>query len=371
MFFKIENKDRKNLERNGILYTKRGRIETPFFMPVGTFGSVKALTMKHLYDSGAQIILSNTYHLFLRPGIEVIKRFGSLHNFIAWDKPILTDSGGFQIFSIKGNSKVSVEGVKFKSHIDGSGFFLTPESVVDIQNVLDSDIQMVLDNFVSYPASKEEDKKALEITHKWANRARDRFLETNRNNFQFGIVQGGLFKDLREESMETLSNLNFDGYAIGGLSVGETREEFKEMISFVVPKMPFEKPRYLMGSGTPEEILFAVENGIDMFDCVLPTRNARNGTLFTSRGKLIVKNERFKLDKKPVDPDCNCYTCKNFSRAYLRHLYITKEIVSSILNTIHNIQFYLDFMSKIRYAIKLNKFNKFKENFLSLYKEGV
>lgn len=371
MFFETENKNRKNLERIGTLYTKRGKVETPFFMPVGTSGSVKALTMKHLYDSEAQIILSNTYHLFLRPGVEVIKKFGSLHDFISWDRPILTDSGGFQIFSIKGNSKVSIEGVKFKSHIDGTEFFLTPESVVDIQNVLDSDIQMVLDNFASYPASKEEDKKALKTTHEWANRARNRFLETNRNNFQFAIIQGGLFKDLRAESIETLSNLNFDGYAVGGLSVGETSEEFEEMISFVIPKMPFEKPRYLMGSGTPEEILFAVENGVDMFDCVLPTRNARNGTLFTSRGKLVIKNERFKFDKKPVDPDCNCYTCKNFSRAYLRHLYITKEIASSILNTIHNIHFYLDFMSKIRYAIKLNKFREYKEKFLYLYKEGV
>jgi queuine tRNA-ribosyltransferase len=371
MFFKLIHKDEHTQARLGLIETKRGNIETPIFMPVGTAGAVKALTPASLEEVGAQIILGNTYHLFLRPGLEVIKMFGSLHAFSGWNKPILTDSGGFQIFSIKGNSKVTEEGVRFKSHLDGSMFFLTPEDVVDIQNVYDSDIQMVLDNFAGHPASREEDERALKITHLWARRARDRFLETNTANSQFAIVQGGLHTDLREKSLEALSEMDFEGYAVGGLSVGESGQDFERIVRFTVPKMPAEKPRYLMGSGTPEEILLAVESGIDMFDCVMPTRNARNGSLFTSRGKLAIKNERYKFDTAPPDPDCRCYTCRNFSRAYLRHLYISREINASILNSIHNIHFYLDFMSKIRYSIKLSKFDGFKKKFLLNYKEGV
>ncbi len=340
-------------------------------MPVGTAGAVKALTPAVLNEIGAQIILGNTYHLFLRPGPEVIKTFGSLHAFMGWDKPILTDSGGFQIFSIKDNFKVNEKGVTFKSHLDGSMFSLGPEEVVDIQNVYDSDIQMVLDHFAAYPAAREEDEQALTITHQWAQRARERFIKTNTHNFQFAIVQGGLHTDLRKQSLETLSEIDFDGYAVGGLSVGETGEEFERIIRFLLPLMPEHKPRYLMGSGTPEEILFAVEQGVDMFDCVMPTRNARNGGLFTSKGKLSIKNERFKMDQQPPDPDCHCYTCRNFSRAYLRHLYISKEINASILNSIHNIYFYLDFMSKIRYSIKLNRLSEFKKNFQLSYNKGV
>jgi queuine tRNA-ribosyltransferase len=250
-------------------------------------------------------------------------------------------------------------------------FFLSPEDVVNIQNILDSDIQMVLDFFAPYPSEKGENEKALRITHEWAKRARGKFLTTNRNNFQFAIIQGGLFIDLREESIETLKNMDFDGYAIGGLSVGESQKDFKKIVSFLLPRMPAEKPRYLMGSGTPEEILFSVEQGIDMFDCVLPTRNARNGTLFTAQGKIAIKNEKHKTDERPLDSGCKCYTCQHFSRAYLRHLHISQEINSAILNTIHNLHFYLDFMNKIRYAIKQNKFSRFKEDFLSLYKKGV
>ncbi|MCP4151308.1 MAG: tRNA guanosine(34) transglycosylase Tgt, partial [bacterium] len=343
----------------------------PIFMPVGTAGAVKALTKEKLEEIGAQIILGNTYHLFLRPGLDVFRKFGSLHAFSGWDKPILTDSGGFQIFSIKSNSKVTEEGVRFKSHLDGSSFFLSPEDVVDVQNIYDSDIQMVLDNFAGSPATREEDEFALKITHLWAKRAREHFLKTNKNNFQFAIIQGGLHTDMRERSLETLKGIGFDGYAVGGLSVGESGEDFERIIRFIVPKMPQDKPHYLMGSGTPEEILLAVEQGIDMFDCVMPTRNARNGCLFTSKGKLSIKNERFKFDEKPLDPQCDCYTCKNFSRAYLRHLYISKEINSSILNSIHNIRFYLDFMSNIRYSIELNSFNEFKNNFINSYIEGV
>ncbi|MCP4215660.1 MAG: tRNA guanosine(34) transglycosylase Tgt [bacterium] len=371
MFFEVLHKDEGCNARLGRIKTRRGDIETPIFMPVGTAGAVKGMLGTHLEDAGAQIILGNTYHLFLRPGIDVIKEFGSLHNFNGWDKPILTDSGGFQIFSIKGNSKVTEKGVTFKSHLDGSSFFQSPEDVVDIQNIYDSDIQMVLDNFAGHPATRAEDERALEITHLWAKRARKHFLETNNGNAQFAIIQGGLHTDLRQQSLETLGEMDFDGYAVGGLSVGESNEDFERIVRFIVPQMPALKPHYLMGSGTPEELLTAIEQGIDMFDCVMPTRNARNGCLFTSRGKLVIKNQRYKSDKEPLDPECSCYTCKNYSRAYLRHLYISREINGSILNSIHNIHFYLDFMSKIRYSIKLNGFNKFKKKFLNNYTKGV
>jgi queuine tRNA-ribosyltransferase len=371
MFFEILNQDKTSLARTGIITTRRGKIETPVFMPVGTTGTIRALTLDRLDEIGASIILGNTYHLFLRPGLEVIKTFGSLHNFINWHKPILTDSGGFQIFSINKNNKITEKGVEFKSHIDGSKFFLSPGDVVDLQNTFDSDIQMVLDYFTGYPASKEDDEKALEITHLWAGRARERFLATNKNNSQFAIVQGGLHTDLREKSIEVLLQMDFEGYAVGGLSVGENKEEFEKIITFLVPRMPEDRPRYLMGSGTPVEILQAVELGVDMFDCVLPTRVARNGALFTSRGRFSIKNQRFKYDKNPPDPGCQCYTCKNFSRAYLRHLYISGEINAAILNSIHNVYFYLDFMYKIRYAIRLDNFKGFKEKFLQSYKQGV
>ncbi len=371
MFFEIINRDKNSLARTGVITTKRGKIQTPVFMPVGTGGAVKALTPDRLEEMGAQIILGNTYHLFLRPGIETIKTFGSLHRFIGWEKPILTDSGGFQIFSIEGSKKITPEGVEFKSHLDGSKFFLTPEAVVDLQNGFDSDIQMVLDYFAGYPSAREKDEEALRITHHWAQRARERFLATNRDNSQFAIVQGGLHEDLREESVQTLTRMEFEGYALGGLSVGENKEEFERILTYAAPKLPGDKPHYLMGTGTPGEILRAVELGVDMFDCVLPTRVARNGALFTSRGRISIKNRRYKQDQNPPDPDCRCYTCKNFSRAYLRHLYISGEINAAILNSLHNIFFYLDFMSKIRYAIQLNNFKEFKEKFLSTYNEGV
>jgi len=371
MFFEIINKDKNSNARLGKLFTKMGEIDTPVFMPVGTNASVKALTMNVLELMNSQIILSNTYHLYLRPGLDVIKTFGGLHKFMGWNRAILTDSGGFQIFSIKGNFKVKENGVEFKSHIDGSKHFLKPEDVVDIQNLLDSDIQMVLDNFSPHDAEIDAHLNSLKITTLWAKRAREQFLKTNRNNHQFCIVQGGLNEDLREQSLNELKTIDFDGYAVGGLSVGESFNDFERIVKFIVPKLPYEKPHYLMGSGTPEEMLIAIENGIDMFDCVLPTRNARNGTLFTYKGRINIKQERYKFDEKPIDEDCNCYTCKNYSRAYLRHLYLTHEINSSILNTIHNVHFYLDFMQKIRYSIKLNQFQEFKENFLKIYKKGV
>jgi len=370
--FKIKNNDKSGTgARTGIVTTKKGIIETPVFMPVGTAGAVKGVIPEMLNNIGASIILGNTYHLFLRPGMEVIKEAGSLHKFMSWDKPILTDSGGFQIFSLGGNSKVSRKGVEFKSHLDGSKFFLTPESVVDIQNILDSDIQMVLDNFAPNPAGYDDNRFALDITTLWAKRARERFLEVGTNkNMQFGIVQGGLNEDLRSESLEELIKIGFDGYAVGGLSVGESREDFMRIISHIVPRLESLKPRYLMGSGTPEEILFAVEKGIDMFDCVMPTRNARNGSLFTWSGKISIKNEKFKFDMNPIDSGCECYTCKNFSRSYLRHLYISREINSSVLNSIHNLFFYLDFMHKVRYSIDSDEFLEFKDKFLFKYNKG-
>jgi len=343
MRFEIIHKDGQTNARTGRIITHRGEIETPIFMPVGTAGAVKALTPATLEDIGTQIILGNTYHLFLRPGMEVIKTFGSLHRFISWEKPILTDSGGFQIFSIQGKTKVGQEGVKFKSHIDGTDFFLTPEDVVDIQCNLDSDIQMVLDNFAGYPAERKQDEFALEITHLWAQRAREHFLRSSSRHAQFAIIQGGLHTDLREKSLETLSRMDFEGYAVGGLSVGEKDEDFERIVCHIVPRMVENKPRYLMGSGTPREILLAVEQGIDMFDCVMPTRNARNGCLFTNFGKIAIKNECYKFDTQPLDSQCTCYTCRHFSRAYLRHLYISREINASILNSIHNIHFYYQF----------------------------
>jgi len=371
VFFKILNKDKESLARSGIITTKRGEIHTPVFMPVGTVGAVRSLTPDRLLEMGSQVILGNTYHLFLRPGIEIIKTFGSLHGFIGWDKPILTDSGGFQIFSIQENKKITDEGVEFKSHIDGSKFFFSPEDVVNVQNIFDSDIQMVLDYFTANPSTRQKDKEALRLTHLWAARARKRFLQTNNDNAQFAIVQGGLLEELRAESLATLSEMDFDGYAIGGLSVGESQEDFQRIMRFTAPRLPETKPHYLMGSGTPKEILFSVELGIDMFDCVMPTRVARNGTLFTSRGRLSIKNQRFKKDKLPLDPECQCYTCKNFSRGYLRHLFMSSEINAAILNSIHNIHFYLDFMYKMRYAIQLKKFKDFKEKFLLSYNKGV
>lgn len=370
MFFEVTARDNRSHARTGRVTTKNGAFDTPAFMPVGTAGTVKALTPRQLQEAGAQVILANTYHLFLRPGTGVIGKFGSLHRFMAWGKPILTDSGGFQIFSLRNNARVGEDGVRFKSHLDGSSFTLGPEDVVDIQNVLDSDIQMALDHFAPHPATRSQDEKALRLTSAWAARARGRFIKTNRANSQFAIVQGGLREDLRQRSLAELAAMDFEGYAVGGLSVGETVAEFQRVLRALAPELPGGKPRYLMGSGTPEDILFAVENGMDMFDCVMPSRNARNGTLFVSRGKVRIKNEKHKADPRPLDEACGCYTCRNFSRAYLRHLFISREILSSILNTIHNIHFYLDFMTKIRYAIQSRRFVEFKESFLALYQKG-
>jgi queuine tRNA-ribosyltransferase len=358
-------------ERIGLIKTSRGDIHTPAFMPVGTQGTVKAMSPEELKDIGAEIILCNTYHLYLRPGHEIIHKLGGLHRFINWDRPILTDSGGFQIYSLSSLRKIYDDGVEFRSHLDGSLHFLTPEKSMDIQLRLGSDIIMAFDECTPYPADFDYALKSLNLTTNWARRCKEflnsAIVKNNSNSYSsalpslFGIIQGGMYKELRKKSLEDLLDIGFDGYAVGGLSVGEPKEEMYEIIEFLGPLLPKEKPRYLMGVGDLLDVLVAVENGFDMFDCVMPTRNARNGTLFTSRGKISIKRTEFKEDPNPLDPDCDCYTCKNYSRAYLRHLFLSKEILSMRLNTIHNLYFYLDFFRKMRDSISEGNFHKFKE----------
>ena len=362
--------------RAGLVTTPHGTIETPMFMPVGTQGAVKAMTVRMLEDAGAAIILGNTYHLWLRPGAELIARRGGLHRFNGWSRPILTDSGGYQVFSLADRRKLDEQGVEFRSHLDGSRHVLTPERAVEIQACLGSDIAMVLDECPPHPSTREAIQTSLALTTRWARRCQVRLDElrdgatidglrpTNPGQVQFGIVQGGVYADLRRESAESLAALDFPGYAIGGLSVGEPNEVMYEIVGGVAPHLPAAKPRYLMGVGTPADIVEAVDRGIDLFDCVMPTRNARNGQLFTSQGPLNIKNARFAEDDLPPDPSCGCYTCTHFSRAYLRHLYAAGEITGSILNTVHNVSFYLDTMRRIRQAISLGTFAAFKHDFL-------
>ena len=362
--------------RAGLVTTPHGAIETPMFMPVGTQGAVKAMTVRMLEDAGAAIILGNTYHLWLRPGAELIGRRGGLHRFNGWARPILTDSGGYQVFSLAERRKLDEQGVEFRSHLDGSRHVLTPERAVEIQACLGSDIAMVLDECPPHPSPREAIQTSLALTTRWARRCRTRLDElrdgatidglrpTNPGQVQFGIVQGGVYADLRRESAESLAALDFPGYAIGGLSVGEPNEVMYDIVGGVAPHLPVEKPRYLMGVGTPADIVEAVDRGIDLFDCVMPTRNARNGQLFTRQGPLNIKNARFAEDDLPPDPDCGCYTCTHFSRAYLRHLYVAGEMTGSILNTVHNVSFYLDTMRRIRQAISLGTFAAFKHDFL-------
>ena len=349
--------------RRGILRTAHGEIETPVFMPVGTQGAVKALTSQHLEEIGASIILGNTYHLMLRPGDELIARRGGLHKFIGWRKPILTDSGGYQVFSLAERRKISENGVEFRSHLDGSAHLLTPESAVDIQLNLGSDIAMVLDECPALPSTPDVIDRSLELTARWARRCRDRFLEKKRDNAQFGIVQGGTFADLRAKSAELTVSIGFEGYAIGGLSVGEPNETMYQVVEATTPRLPADQPRYLMGVGTPIDLVECVARGIDMFDCVLPTRNARNGQLFTSEGPLNIKNAPFSEDDRPADPACGCYTCRNFSRAYLSHLFKAGEMTGGTLNTLHNLSFYLDTMRRIREAIAFGRFEDFRQSF--------
>lgn len=347
------------------LQTAHGEIETPVFMPVGTKATVKAMLPEELKDMGAQIILGNTYHLNLRPGEELIKKMGGLHKFMNWDKPILTDSGGFQVFSLSKLNKLSEEGVEFRSHIDGSKIFISPEKSMQIQMDLGSDIIMAFDECLKYPATKEEIRKSMDLTHRWLLRCKEAM--TKKDSLLFGIVQGGLDLELRKESLEQITSVDLPGYALGGFSVGEPIELMHDLVKEVGPMMPSNKPRYLMGVGTPLDLILMVDAGIDMFDCVMPTRVARNGTLYTWQGKISIKQKKYREDASPLDPECDCYTCKNYSRAYLRHLYMSGEILSARLNTIHNLHFYIKLMDKARAAIKSGTWETFKNHCLTRF----
>jgi queuine tRNA-ribosyltransferase len=362
--FRIDNKSSDTQARAGVLATPHGTINTPIFMPVGTAGTVKAIIPEELNDCGAQIILGNTYHLYLRPGMEVIRQFSGLHNFMHWDGPILTDSGGFQIFSLAKISKTTEKGFDFQSHIDGSRHLISPEDAVDIQTTLGADIIMCLDSCIPYPADEQQAREALELTTRWAERCKIQWdAITGRQNSLFGIVQGGMFKHLRMQSAEELISLDFPGYAVGGLSVGEPKDLMMEMADHSLPLLPDEKPKYIMGVGTPEDLVELVSMGADMFDCVMPTRNARNGKLFTSFGAVNINNAQFKTDTDVLDPECTCYTCRHYSRAYLHHLYRSRELLSYRLNTIHNLHYYLNLMRNMRTAIMNDTFSLFKSSF--------
>ncbi len=353
--------DTRTLARRGRLHLTHGVVETPIFMPVGTQGTVKAMTPEELESLGAQIILGNTYHLYLRPGHKLVERAGGLHRFMHWNHPILTDSGGYQVFSLSDIRKIKEEGVTFQSHIDGSRHLLSPESSMDIQQALGSDIAMAFDECPAAGQDKAYVARSMDLTTRWADRCL--VAHTRDDQALFGIVQGGVHDDLREQHAKELSKRPFDGFAIGGLSVGESIEDMYRVTENVTPHLPQDKPRYLMGVGTPANLVESVARGVDMFDCVMPTRHARNGFLFTSEGRVVIKNARFKDDFGPLDPACDCYTCRNYSRAYLRHLYIAKEILAMRLNTIHNLHFYLTLMERIRAAIECGTFSEFRTAF--------
>lgn len=352
--------------RAGLLQTPHGEILTPVFMPVGTQATVKSVSPDELKDMNAQIILSNTYHLYLRPGAELVAEFGGLHSFMGWDRPILTDSGGFQVFSLSHNNKIDDDGVTFKSHLDGSTHRFTPEMVMQVQEQLGADIIMVLDECTPYPSSHDYNRKAIYRTHSWAERCLR--AHSRQDQALFGIVQGSTYLDLRTESARTLSELDFPGYAVGGLSVGEPKEEMHAMLEETVPLLPSSKPRYLMGVGSPEDLVECVARGIDMFDCVLPTRVARNGALLTRDGRLPIKSPRYAHLQQPIEPDCDCYTCRNFTLGYLHHLFRAKELLAYRLNSIHNLRFLTRIAEEMRAAILSGSFNHYREEFLSRYK---
>jgi queuine tRNA-ribosyltransferase len=389
MKFEVLTRDSKTRARRGRLHTAHGVIETPVFMPVGTQATVKSMTPDQLRNLNVEILLCNSYHLFLRPGHETISRLGGLHRFMAWDRPILTDSGGYQVFSLSSLRDINEDGVRFQSHLDGSTHFLSPELAVDVQIALGSDILMILDDCLAYPASRFETEKSMRRSLVWADRCKKHFGEIRGRTEKFGdseqisepqeiahcprispsdpefppdlfgIVQGGIYHDVRKESAERLITMNFSGYAIGGLAVGEPKPLMYEIIDNIEPHLPQEKPRYLMGVGTPADLAEAVALGVDMFDCVMPTRHARNGWLFTKEGHIVIKHAKYKDDPAPVDPTCGCLVCRTYSRAYLRHLFIANEILSSILNTIHNLYFYLDTIRRIRQFIEFHHFDEF------------
>jgi queuine tRNA-ribosyltransferase len=370
--FRVTHTDGRS--RRGVMTTAHGDVETPAFMPVGTQGAVKGVTHRDLEGAGAEILLSNTYHLYLRPGDDLIARRGGLHRFIGWSRPILTDSGGYQVFSLAARRTIDEEGARFRSHLDGSAHLLTPEKATDIQAQLGSDIAMVLDECLAHPATADAARQSMERTLRWARRSRDRWLAlrsggvdgvivSHPDQAQFGIVQGGVHPDLRERSARDTVAIGFEAYAIGGLSVGEPIDVMYDIVSQTTPCLPEDRPRYLMGTGTPADLVESVARGIDLFDCVLPTRNARNGQLFTSEGRINIKNARYAEDDRPPDPACACYTCRTASRAYLRHLAMAGEINAATLNTLHNLNFYLDTMRRIRDAIAFGRFESFRQAF--------
>ena len=352
--------------RLGRVHTPHGSFETPIFMPVGTLATVKTMSPEELKEINAQIILSNTYHLWLRPGEDIIKEAGGLHQFMNWDRPVLTDSGGFQVFSLSDLRKIEEEGVHFRNHISGEKLFLTPEKATQIQNALGSDIMMAFDECPPYPAEHKYMKNSVERTSRWAERCLEAH-ERPEDQGLFGIIQGGEYKDLRKQSAQDLTSLDFPGYAIGGLSVGEPKDIMNDILEFTTPLLPSDKPRYLMGVGSADSLIDGAIRGIDMFDCVLPTRVARNGTLMTSQGRLVVRNAKFARDFSPLDPNCDCYTCKNYSRAYIRHLIKTDEIFGLRLTTYHNLYFLLNLMEQVREAIKADRLGDFREEFFESY----
>ena len=362
MKFDLLNTDDR--ARRARLSFARGEIQTPIFMPVGTAGTVKAVTPSELEEIGAQIVLGNTFHLMLRPGTDVIQAHGDLHDFMQWQKPILTDSGGFQVWSLAELRKISEEGVTFRSPVDGSKRFLGPEEAIDIQRKLGSDIVMIFDECTPYPATEQEARDSMELSLRWAQRSKDAHGDSE--SALFGIIQGGMYEHLRDESLSGLREIGFDGYAIGGLSVGEPKEEIYRVLNHLTPSMPEDAPRYLMGVGTPENLVTAVHYGVDMFDCVLPTRNARNGWLYTSTGVVKIRNAKYEMDTRPIDESCSCNTCKHFSRSYIKHLLKTNEILGARLATVHNLHFFLNLMQQMRDAIEQNNFAEFKGNFFEM-----
>ena len=361
MKFELQTTDGR--ARRGRLIFDRGVVETPAFMPVGTYGTVKGMTPEEVADTGAQILLGNTFHLWVRPGQEVMKMHGDLHDFMNWQGPILTDSGGFQVFSLGDIRKITEEGVHFRNPVNGDKIFLSPEVSMEIQYDLGSDVVMIMDECTPYPATWEEAKKSMEMSLRWAKRSRDHFDKQGNKNALFGIIQGGVYEDLRDESLTGLLDIGFDGYAVGGLAVGEPKHEMHKVLEHTCPKIPADKPRYLMGVGKPEDLVEGVRRGIDMFDCVMPTRNARNGHLFTTEGVVKIRNARHKTDTGPLDADCDCYTCKNYSRSYLHHLDKCNEILGARLNTVHNLRFYQRVMEGLRGAIEQGKLDDFVAEF--------
>ncbi len=359
MKFELLKTDRVTKARRGRLNLAHGVVETPVFMPVGTYAAVKAVMPEQLVTLGAEMILANAYHLFVRPGHELVRDQGGLHRFMGWDRPILTDSGGYQVFSLSDLRKIDDDGVSFRSHLDGSPLYLSPEAAVDIQAALGSDVVMVLDDCLAYPATHEEAARSMRRSMAWAVRSRAHFdAVASPSQALFGIVQGAVFSDLRKESIGRLLETGFDGYAIGGLAVGEPAPEMYDVVEAQDPLLPRDRPRYLMGVGTPHDLIECVARGIDMFDCVMPTRHARNGWLFTRDGHIVIRNSRYRSDENPIDAECSCPVCGKYSRAYLRHLYVSKEILSSVLNTVHNLFFYLDTMRRIRHFIEFERFSE-------------